>query len=172
MCEVLMAELTGAEAVKDSTIVNNEQYVTFIIGEENYGVNILKVQEIIGMTRITKVPNMLDYMKGVINLRGKVIPVIDMRLKFNMPEKEYDDITVILIVEVNDREVGMIVDSVSDVMEIIVSSVQDTPQFHASIDTNYIKGIGNVGEMLIILLDVNGIMSYEEFEKIEKNQKV
>jgi len=166
-----MAKLTGAEAVKDSTIVNNEQYVTFIIGDENYGVNILKVQEIIGMTRITKVPNMLDYMKGVINLRGKVIPVIDMRLKFNMPEKEYDDITVILIVEVKDKEVGMIVDSVSDVMEIIVSNVQDTPQFHASIDTNYIKGIGNVGEMLIILLDVNRIMSYEEFEKIEKNQK-
>jgi len=150
-------------------IENREQFVTFIIEDEYYGVEILKVQEIVGMTRITSVPNMAHYMRGVINLRGKVVPVVDMRLKFNMDEREYDAVTVILIVEVKGREIGMIVDSVSDVVDIPGDQIQNTPHFNAGIDTNYIHGIGNVNDMLVILLDVNKILSSDELEKIDQN---
>jgi len=150
-------------------VESREQFVTFIIEDEYYGVEILKVQEIVGMTRITSVPNMAHYMRGVINLRGKVVPVVDMRLKFNMDEREYDAVTVILIVEVKGREIGMIVDSVSDVVDIPAEQIQNTPHFKAGIDTNYIQGIGNVNDMLVILLDVNRILSSDELEKIDQD---
>ncbi len=152
-------------------IENKEQFVTFIIEDEYYGVAILKVQEIVGMTKITAVPNLAHYVRGVINLRGKVVPVVDMRIKFGMEERKYDAVTVILIVEVKGREVGMIVDSVSDVVDIPKDQIQDTPHFHAGIDTNYIYGIGNLNDMLVILLDVNKILSADELERIDQTSQ-
>ncbi len=146
---------------------NEKQHVTFIIGEETYGVEVLKVQEIIGMTRITHVPNTMIYMKGVINLRGSVVPVVDMRLKFSMNEKAYDAFTVIIIVEVRDRMIGMIVDSVSDVASIPLKSIQDTPHFSSKIETDFIKGIGQVDEKLVIILDVDKILSTAEISEID-----
>lgn len=168
-----MNEVTEREAseIKDDTNtgdVDLEQYVSFIISDEVYGVEVLKVQEIIGMTQITHVPNSMSFMKGVINLRGSVVPVVDMRMKFKMEEREYDGFTVILIVEVNERLIGMIVDSVSDVVEIPVAKIQDTPHFSAKIETDFIKGIGRVDEQLIIILDVNLILTSDELEKIEQ----
>jgi len=148
--------------------VDMNQYVTFFIGTEVYGVEVLRVQEIIGMTKITQVPNSMHFMKGVINLRGTVVPVVDMRARFGMEEKEYDGFTVILIVEVKGTMIGMIVDSVSDVVNIPVNDIQDTPHFSASIRTDYIKGIGRIDEELVIVLDVDRILSHEEIEKIEQ----
>ena len=148
--------------------VDMNQYVTFFIGTEVYGVEVLRVQEIIGMTKITQVPNRMHFMKGVINLRGTVVPVVDMRARFSMEEKEYDGFTVILIVEVKGTMIGMIVDSVSDVVNIPVKDIQDTPHFSSSIQTDYIKGIGRVDEELVIVLDVDRILSHEEIEKIEQ----
>ncbi len=148
----------------------DRQYVTFEIGEEIYGVHVLNVRDIIGMTHITHVPNTPSFMKGVINLRGSVVPVIDLRLKFNMEEKEYDNFTVIMIVEVKERKVGMIVDAVSDVMAIPVSSIQDTPHFSAKIETNFIEGIGQKDDQLIIMLNVEKILSVDEIEMIEKEK--
>ncbi len=154
--------------VMGAEIEDREQFVSFMIEDEYYGVEILKVQEIVGMTKITSVPNMASYVRGVINLRGKVVPVVDMRLKFNMDEREYDAVTVILIVEVKGREVGMIVDSVSDVVEIPKQQIQETPHFNATIDTNYIHGIGNLNDMLVILLDVDRILSTDELERMDQ----
>ena len=148
--------------------VDMNQYVTFFIGTEVYGVEVLRVQEIIGMTKITQVPNSMHFMKGVINLRGTVVPVVDMRARFGMEEKEYDGFTVILIVEVKGTMIGMIVDSVSDVVNIPIKDIQDTPHFSASIRTDYIKGIGRIDEELVIVLDVDRILSHEEIEKIEQ----
>jgi len=148
--------------------VDTNQYVTFLIGGEVYGVEVLRVQEIIGMTKVTQVPNSMHFMKGVINLRGTVVPVVDMRLRFTMDEKDYDNFTVILIVEVKGTMIGMIVDSVSDVVNIPVKDIQDTPHFSASIRTDYIKGIGRIEEDLVIVLDVDKILSHEEIEKIEQ----
>lgn len=148
--------------------VDTNQYVTFLIGSEVYGVEVLRVQEIIGMTRVTQVPNSMHFMKGVINLRGTVVPVVDMRLRFVMDEKDYDNFTVILIVEVKGTMIGMIVDSVSDVVNIPVKDIQDTPHFSVNIRTDYIKGIGRIEEDLVIVLDVDKILSHEEIEKIEQ----
>ncbi len=148
-----------------------KQYVTFLIGEETYGVSVLKVQEIIGMTQITHVPNTLFYMRGVINLRGAVVPVIDMRLKFNMAEKDYDNFTVIIIVEVKDRLVGMIIDAVSDVLSIPIKGIQDTPHFSAKIETDFIEGIGQKEDQLIIILDVERILSSDELRSFDNETK-
>lgn len=142
------------------------QFVTFIIGEELYGVDVTSVQEIIGMTQITHMPNSVPFMKGVINLRGSVVPVIDMRMKFRMKEKEYDAFTVIIIVEVRERLVGMIVDSVSDVVKVPLNSIQDTPHFTSKIQTDFIAGIGQIENNLIIMLDVDAVMTSDELAAV------
>ncbi len=147
--------------------VNAAQYVTFSIGEEYYGVNATKVHEIIGMTKITHVPNSMAYMKGIINLRGSVVPVVDMRVKFTMEEKEYSDQTIIIIVEIKGRLFGMIVDSVSDVIGIAENSIQDTPHFSTKIESDFISGISNKNDQLIIMLDVDRILTSEEILEVE-----
>ena len=147
-----------------------KQHVTFVIGEETYGVEVLRVQEIIGMTQITHVPNSMAFMKGVINLRGSVVPVVDMRLKFGMEERPYDVFTVIIIVEVRERMIGMIVDSVSDVVSIPIKSIQDTPHFSARIETDFISGIGQVDDKLVIILDVDRILSADEMKEIDRDR--
>ncbi|MBN2039828.1 MAG: purine-binding chemotaxis protein CheW [Spirochaetes bacterium] len=161
------------EDIKSTILKQNDdeerehQHVTFLIGDETYGVGVEKVKEIIGMTDITHVPNAAFFMEGVINLRGSVVPVVDLRKKFKMHKREYDNYTVIIIVEVKDRLIGMIVDSVSDVVNIPVSSIQSTPQFTAKIKTDFIEGIGRIENNLIILLDVDMILTEDEIETIE-----
>jgi purine-binding chemotaxis protein CheW len=156
--------LSNAAAEKVTAL--ERQFVTFTIGEELYGVDVTKVQEIIGMTQITHVPNTVIFMKGVINLRGAVVPVIDMRLKFRMSEKEYDSFTVIIIVEVKERLIGMIVDAVSDVANVPVGSIQDTPHFTSKIETDFIQGIGQIEQNLVIILDVDTILSSEDIATV------
>jgi purine-binding chemotaxis protein CheW len=148
------------------------QYVTFIIGEEIYGVEVLKVQEIIGMAPITHVPNAPVFLQGVINLRGAVVPVVDMRSKFVMSAREYDAFTVIIIVEVRERLIGMIVDSVSDVASIPIGTIQDIPDFAVHVDTDFIKGIGQVEGKFVIILDVDRILSSEEVNSLEIKETV
>lgn len=152
--------------------VEEEQLVTFLIGSETYGVGVLKVQEIIGMTDITNVPNTVYFMEGVINLRGTVVPVVDMRKKFKMEQREYDNYTVIIIVEVKNKLIGMIVDSVSDVVNIPVSNIQSTPHFTTRIETDFIKGIGQIDNNLIIILDVDAILSEDELKNIDRDRGV
>jgi len=148
---------------------NASQFVTFSIGEEYYGVTAMKVHEIIGMTKITPVPNSMGYMKGVINLRGSVVPVVDMRLKFKMAEKEFGDQTIIIIVEIKQRLFGMIVDSVSDVIGISDDSIQDTPHFSTQIETDFISGIADKSDHLIIMLDVDKILTDHEIRETVEN---
>jgi len=146
------------ETVKNG---DSKQYVTFIVGDETYGVSVIKVQSINEMMEITHVPKTLFFIKGLINLRGAVIPVIDMRKKFNLPPKEYDSLTVILIVEVNRRLIGMIADSVSDVVSFPVSDIKTNINFSAKVDTSAIEGVGMSGDSLIILLDVDTFLNIE-----------
>jgi purine-binding chemotaxis protein CheW len=156
---------------KDERIVKDlKQFVTFVIANESYGVPVLKVQEIIGMTEIVHVPNCPDFMKGVINLRGSVVPVIDMRMRFNMEERQYDMFTVIIIVEVKDMLVGMIVDTVSDVLDIPTSEIQKTPSFAVKIDTDFIEGIGQINDHLVIILNIENILSAEEAVALERSE--
>lgn len=156
---------------RESRSTEDRQHVTFLIDEETYGIAVEKVKEIIGMTDITHIPNTAYFMEGVINLRGIVVPVVDMRKKFEIEMKEYDANTVIIIVEVADRLIGMIVDSVSDVLNIPVESIQSTPNFRAKIETDFIRGIGQVEDSLIIILDSDKILSAEEIKKVDAVNK-
>jgi purine-binding chemotaxis protein CheW len=155
-----------ASAKEVENVKEEHQHVTFLIGDETYGVGVEKVKEIIGITDITHVPNTAYFMEGVINLRGTVVPAIDMRKKFKMEPRQFDAYTVIIIVEVMERLIGMIVDSVSDVVSIPISSIQQTPNFTSKIQTEFIDGIGQIDNSLIIILNVDLILSEEEIENL------
>ncbi|MBC8551165.1 MAG: purine-binding chemotaxis protein CheW [Candidatus Brocadiales bacterium] len=158
------------EAVAEKkTLVQEGKYLTFVLGREVYGIEILKVREIIGLMDITTVPQTPEYMKGVINLRGKVIPVLDLRLKFSMPEEEHTKETCVIVVEVNNTSVGIIVDSVSEVLEIKGGDIEEAPCFGQGIDTDFIIGLGKVKEKIIILLDIEEVLSSDALEVINQH---
>jgi purine-binding chemotaxis protein CheW len=143
------------------------QLVSFKIGKEEYGVDILNVQEINKMTQITKVPNAPEFVEGVINLRGRVIPVIDLRTRLNLAKKEHDKDTRIIIVEVDNATVGFIVDAVSEVLRIPVSITEAPPAIVAGIDSEFIKSVGKLEDRLLILIDLNKILSAENKEDLK-----
>ncbi len=155
------------KVVTDMAVNSAEQYVTFLINNETYGIEVLKVKEIVGMTTVTPVPNSEKYLKGVINLRGLVVPVIDLRLKFNIPEKEYDTFTVILILEHRDSLVGVIVDSVSDVITA-PGQLQEVPNFHVSIQRDVLKGVLNKDDTLIIVLNSDIMLTVKDLEALSE----
>ncbi|HDY68154.1 MAG: chemotaxis protein CheW [Candidatus Scalindua sediminis] len=144
------------------------KFLTFVLGNEEYGIEILKVREIIGIMEITPVPQTPDYMKGVINLRGKVIPIIDLRLKYSMPEVEHTKETCIIVAEVGTAQVGIIVDSVSEVTDIKGEDIEQAPNFGQEIDTNFIMGLGKTKKKIIILLDIEGVLTTEELKMAEQ----
>ncbi|MCP4266489.1 MAG: purine-binding chemotaxis protein CheW [Candidatus Brocadiaceae bacterium] len=156
------------EGVSTKTKVSEGRFLTFVLNSEVYGIEILKVREIIGLMDITNVPQTPDYMKGVINLRGKVIPVIDLRLKFLMPEDEHTQETCTIVVEVDSTSIGIIVDKVSEVMEIKGEEIEGTPQFGQGIDTNFIMGLGKTKDTIVILLDIAKVLSEEELAMVEE----
>jgi purine-binding chemotaxis protein CheW len=130
------------------------EFLTFTLGDEHYGVDILKVQEIRGYDAVTRVPDAPDYIKGVINLRGTIVPVIDLRLKLRLREARYDSLTVMIVLNVQERVVGIVVDSVSDVVPLSQEQVRPKPEFGAAVDTRFINGIGTLDERMLILLDI------------------
>jgi purine-binding chemotaxis protein CheW len=139
------------------------KYLTFSLVGEEYGIEIRKVKEIIGMMAITMVPRTPQYFKGVINLRGKVIPVVDLRLKFGMEEIEYTDRTCIIVVELHANiMMGMVVDSVSEVLNVKAADIEETPSFGAAMNTNYILGMAKAENGIKILLDIDKVMSDQE----------
>lgn len=133
---------------------DGNQYLTFTLGDELYGVDILKVQEIKGYTAVTRIPNTPPYIKGVLNLRGTIVPIVDLRCRFNMEETKYTMFTVIVVVVVREKVVGLIVDSVSDVLNIAKQDIQDPPEFGHQIDTSFLNGIGKAGDKLVAVLHI------------------
>jgi purine-binding chemotaxis protein CheW len=154
------------EEVATKKEVTEGKFLTFVLGSEVYGIEILKVREIIKLMDITTVPRTPDYMKGVINLRGKVIPIINLRSKFSMPEIEHTQETCIIVVEVNKTSIGIIVDSVSEVSNINSGEIEDAPHLGQDIDTNFILGLGKTKERIVILLDIEQVLSSEELETV------
>lgn len=143
------------------------KYLSFVLGEEEYGIEILTVREIISVIEITTIPGMPHFIKGVINLRGNVIPVIDLRLKFGMPEKEYDKETCTIVVNMHDHFMGIIVDTVSEVLNIVEDQIDPPPSLGATINTDFIYGMGKVKEKVVILLDISNVLSAEAAEIIQ-----
>ena len=148
------------------------KYLTFTIADEEYGIGILKIKEIIGMMSFTTVPRTPAYVKGVINLRGKVIPVVDLRLRFGMPAIEYTDRTCIIMVEIKTGNgvvlIGIVVDSVSEVLNIKAEDIEDTPAFGTHLDTSFILGMARIDKSVKILLDVDRLLSGEEVSALEQ----
>lgn len=147
------AAASGALLADDAS----SEFLTFVLGDEEYGVDILKVQEIRSYEGVTRLPEAPDYIKGVINLRGTIVPVIDMRLKFRLVA-EYSALTVMIVLSVADRVVGMVVDSVSDVVRLGGEQVRAVPELGATIDRQFLTGIGTLDERMLILLDIERLM--------------
>jgi purine-binding chemotaxis protein CheW len=149
------------------------KYLTFTLADEEYGIGILKIKEIIGMMPITLVPQTPVFVKGVINLRGKVIPVIDLRLRFGMESIDYTDRTCIIVVEIGGDAgsimIGIVVDTVSEVLNIKKQDIEDTPKFGTKLDTNYILGMAKTESGVKILLDIDRILRTEEITALEKS---
>ena len=143
-----------------------EKYLTFQLAEEEYGLEILKVHEIIGLMNITHVPKMPDFVKGVINLRGKIIPVVDIRLKFGMDFNNYNERTCIIVVQIYAERgmivMGIIVDKVLEVLDISPDQIEDTPVFGTNVNTEFILGVGKVGQRVVMLLDIDKVLSADE----------
>lgn len=142
------------------------KYLTFVLGHEEYGLEILKVREIISVMEITEVPQVPAFIKGVINLRGKVIPIIDLRLKFGMPPIEYTRETCIIVVNVHDLLLGIVVDTVAEVLDIIEKDIDPPPTFGSAVKTDFILGMGKVKGKVKILLDIDRVLSSEELEVV------
>ena len=159
------------QAVKAMTIATGK-YLTFTLDEEEYGIGILKVKEIIGMMDITTVPRTPSFIKGVINLRGKVIPIIDLRLKFEMGEIPYTDRTCIIVVEIDSEKgtilIGIVVDAVSEVLNIQEGEIEETPAFGTQLNTDYILGMAKTEGGVKILLNIDKVLSIEEISDLDK----
>lgn len=142
------------------------KYLTFVLNHEEYGLEILRVREIIGLMDITPVPQVPHCIKGIINLRGKVIPVVDLRLKFGMPEAEYTKETCTIVVDIENRLMGIIVDTVSEVLDITSKDIEPTPSLGSHVKTDFILGMGKVKGKVKILLDIDKVLSLEELNII------
>ena len=140
----------------------SQEFLTFTLGSEEYGVDILKVQEIRGYDTVTRIPDTPDFVKGVINLRGTIVPVIDMRLKFKLANATYDDFTVMIILNVAKRIVGMVVDGVSDVINLTASEIKPAPEFSGAMNTGYITGLGTIDNRMLILMDIERLIAAKD----------
>ncbi|NTV95560.1 MAG: chemotaxis protein CheW [Thiobacillus sp.] len=151
----------------ESGIVSSGEFLTFTLGREEYGIDILKVQEIRGYETPTRIANTPAFIKGVINLRGVIVPIVDLRIKFKLGEPTYDQFTVVIILNIGKRVVGIVVDGVSDVIQLSSGNLRPAPEFGSSLDTRYILGLGTIEERMIIVVDIEQLMSSQEMALIE-----
>jgi purine-binding chemotaxis protein CheW len=144
------------------------EYLAFTLGDEVYGIDILKVQEIRAYEKVTKIANAPDFLKGVVNLRGVIVPIVDMRIKFRLDNVVYNEFTVVIVLNIGGHVIGMVVDSVSDVIELPPDQIHPKPEFGASMDTQYLIGMATADERMIILVDIERLMSSSDMDLIAK----
>lgn len=167
-----MSKTTGGEPARSGSRTTGHRedhggkFLTFFLAGEEYGLEILKVQEIIGMMEITPVPRTPEHIRGVINLRGKVIPIVDLRLKFGMEGAERTSETCIIVVEANRRQTGIVVDQVSEVLDILSEEIEDAPAFGADVRTDYILGIGKSEGHVKLLLDIDRVLGEDGLDAL------
>jgi len=146
---------------------SSRELLTFTLGNEEYGIDILKVQEIRGYDAVTTIANSPDFIKGVINLRGIIVPIVDMRIKFKLGNITYNELTVVIILNVANRVVGIVVDGVSDVIALTAEQLKPAPEFSSSLDMQYIMGLGTVDERMIIVMDIEKLMTSRDMDLVE-----
>jgi purine-binding chemotaxis protein CheW len=150
------------------TAARPREYLTFRLGEEEYGIDILKVQEIRGYEQPTRIANAPSFIKGVVNLRGVIVPIVDLRLKFNLGSAEYNDFTVVIILNLGVRVVGIVVDSVSDVMELAPEQIRPAPEVGAAVEADFITGLGTLNDRMLILIEIERLMSAADMALAEQ----
>lgn len=165
-----MTEANDQQHSAADTSAIQGKYLTFLLAGQEYGLEILRVREIIGIMDVTSVPRTPDYVKGVVNLRGRVIPVIDLRLKFSLPEKEYDERTCIIVVEITHEDtpiqMGIIVDAVSEVLNVSAEDIEPTPRFGTTVDTDYILGMAKGKNTVRTLLDIGRVLTSDDLSTL------
>ena len=161
-----MNEIVGADRKAGNT-ADSDQYLTFTLRGEEYGIKILRVQEIKGFTKIRPIPNAPSYVKGAINLRGTVVPIVDLRSRFGLPETEYNQFAVIIVVSVGDRALGLVVDAVSDVLNFPEDQIEETPQVSGDTDGGFFQGMAKADDRLVLLLNVDRIVTGDRLAALE-----
>lgn len=153
---------------KGQKIVQKREFLAFTLGREEYCIDILKVQEIRGYETVTPIPNTPSYMKGVVNLRGLIVPIIDLRIKLELETVAYDQFTVVIILSIRGRIVGVVVDSVSDVVALAAEEIKEAPQLGAAIKIDYIDGLVTIEERMLIIIDIEKLATMEEIVRVEQ----
>jgi purine-binding chemotaxis protein CheW len=165
------AQIVTAAAAANQHRAKAKEYLTFRLGNEEYGIDILKVQEIRGYDHVTRIANAPAFIKGVVNLRGVIVPIVDLRIKFALGEARYDAFTVVIVLNVLGRVVGAVVDSVSDVLELAPEQIKPAPEFNALLDAGYITGLGTIGAgeaaRMLILIDIEKLMGSADMALVE-----
>jgi purine-binding chemotaxis protein CheW len=168
IAQVNTGDLVSLEMGQDA---EGPQYLTFMLAGEHYGVDILRVQEIKGWAPVTRIPNTPEYLRGVLNLRGTIVPILDMRMRFDLENAEYTPLTVIIVLSVHtengERVIGVVVDSVSDVLNVRPEDIKPTPDFGSGVDTDFLNGLAASGDEMVMLLDVDKMMSADELSSLE-----
>jgi len=158
---------SGAHSSKAASEISGSEFLAFTLGKEEYGIDILKVQEIRGYEAVTRIANAPVFVKGVINLRGIIVPVVDMRIKFNLGTPTYDQFTVVIILNINGRIVGMVVDSVSDVTTLMPDQIKPPPDMDTTFNSDYLIGLGTIDERMLILVDIDKLMTSPDMGLVE-----
>ena len=156
------------ETMDSSSAPASGEYLTFTLGQEEYGIDILKVQEIRGYEAVTRIANAPPFIKGVINLRGVIVPIVDLRIKFNLGEPSYDQFTVVIILNIGKRVMGIVVDGVSDVIQLASDNLHPAPEFGSVLDTRYLLGLGTVEQRMIIMVDIEQLMTSQEMALMDQ----
>jgi len=168
--------MSSAAAIQDDSGIHanddENQYLTFMMADEEYGVDILRVQEIRGWSNVTTIPNTPSYIKGVINIRGTIVPIIDLRERFNMENAEYSPVTVVIVVKVltedKERVMGIVVDAVSDVYNVNEEALKETPDFGGMVNIEFVKGLATIDDKMLILLEIDKLLNAGELNIIAK----
>jgi purine-binding chemotaxis protein CheW len=163
-----LAQNADVDAPSGNAVKATLEFLAFRLGEEEYGIDIQKVQELRGYDAVTRIANSPDFIKGVVNLRGIIVPIVDMRIKFNLGTPTYDQFTVVIILSIAGRTIGMVVDSVSDVITLAADQVKPAPEMGAALNTDYLIGLGAVDQRMLILVDIDKLMSSDEMGMIQK----
>ncbi|WP_054180680.1 chemotaxis protein CheW [Trabulsiella odontotermitis] len=144
-----------------------QEFLVFTLGDEEYGIDILKVQEIRGYDQVTRIANTPTFIKGVTNLRGVIVPIVDLRVKFSQQEVEYDENTVVIVLNLSQRVVGIVVDGVSDVLSLTSDQIRPAPEFAVTLSTEYLTGLGALGDRMLILVNIEKLLNSEEMSLLD-----
>ncbi|AIR86549.1 chemotaxis protein CheW [Erwinia sp. S63] len=160
-----MTDMATVTKIAGETV--GQEFLVFTLGDEEYGIDILKVQEIRGYDQVTRIANTPEFIKGVTNLRGVIVPIIDLRVKFAQQDVEYNENTVVIVLNLEHRVVGIVVDGVSDVLSLMQEQIRPAPEFAVTMSTEYLTGLGALGERMLILVDIEKLLSSEEMALVD-----